>query len=270
MTESELTTESDRGVTLRADGLTGPSPTILVIHGYTGTPAGIEQVADISELANAAGIAVAYPLGTPTSIGGFAWDTGARVYANSGVDDVEAITDVLARLEDTGCVDPDRVVITGESNGGGMTLAALCDPRLAGRFRAAVMVVPAIDGGVLERCSDGAAPTTPLIAVAGRLDQVTPFRGGNGLLGQLEWFEQVATSRGCATVDDAEPITEFADRYGASGCAACTELIAVADGSHAWPGTSQDDGDLVPGTFDLNRRMIDDLFATEPGCLSER
>ncbi len=266
----ELTTPSGRGVTLRAEGLSGPSPAILVIHGYTGTPAGIERVADLTAPGEANGIAVAYPHGTPTDVGGLAWDTGARVFANSGVDDVAALDEMLTEIEATGCVDLDRVVITGESNGGGMTLAALCDSRLAGRFRSAVMVIPAIDDGVLEGCGDDVDRATPLIAVVGRLDRTAPFDGGNGLLPQLDWFERIATSRGCAGVDAGVAITPFADRYVASECGACTELIAVADGPHTWPGSPEGNGDLVAGTFDLNRRIVEDLLAPEPGCLGTR
>ena len=266
----ELTTPSGRRVTLRAEGLTGPSPTILVIHGYTGTPSGIERVANLTEFALANGIAVAYPHGTPTDVEGFAWDTGARVFAITGVDDVAALDEMLTAIEETGCVDTGRVVITGESNGGGMTLAALCDPRLSGRFRSAVMVIPAIDDGVLERCGGDIDAVTPLIAVAGRIDRTAPFEGGNGLLPQLDWFERVAASRGCSGVSVAAPITQFADRYEASGCGACTELIAVADGPHTWPGTPEGNGGLAAGKFDLNRRIVDDLVAPEPGCLSTR
>lgn len=267
---TDLVTASGRQITLRADGLTGPAPAIVVIHGYTGTPSGIERVADLTAFGNANGIAVAYPLGTPTDVGGFAWDTGAAVFANSGFDDVGALVEMLTAIESTGCVDADRVVVTGESNGGGMTLAALCDQRLAGRFRSAVMVIPAVDEGVLERCDGNADRTTPLIAVAGRTDLTAPFDGGNGLLPQLDWFERIATSRGCSGVDDAAPITPFADSYVATGCGACTELIAVVDGPHTWPGSLQTNGNLVAGTFDLNRRVVDDLLAPEPGCLSTR
>ncbi|MEP1122914.1 MAG: prolyl oligopeptidase family serine peptidase [Ilumatobacter sp.] len=268
--EPELTTASGRRVSFRADGLSGPAPTIVVLHGFTNTRVGIERVADLTESANVAGIAVAYPLGTPTPIGGFGWNSGARAFATTAGDDVAALADMLAVLEATGCVDRDRVVITGESNGGGMTLAALCDARLAGRFRSAVMVVPAVDDGVLDRCGTDVDTTATLVAVVGLLDELAVFEGGNGLLPQLEWFERVAMSRGCADVDVAVPVTGFVDRYRASGCDACTELIAVADGPHTWPGSTQSNGDLVPGTFDLNRRIIDDLLAPEPECLSER
>ena len=267
---TDLVTPSGREITLRADGLTEPSPTILVIHGYTGTPSGIERVADLTAFANSNGIAVAYPRGTVVDIGEFGWDTGAAVFATSGIDDAGAIVDMLTAIESTGCVDTERIVVTGESNGAGMTLTTLCDPRLIDRFRSAVMVIPAVDDGVLERCGDDVDRATPLIAVAGRVDRTAPFDGGNGLLPQLDWFERIAATRGCAGVNDAAPITQFADTYVASDCSACTELIAVADGPHTWPGSPRTNGNLVAGTFDLNRRIVDDLLAPEPGCLSTR
>ena len=48
----------------------------------------------------------------------------------------------------------------------------------------------------------------------------------------------------------------------------CTELFTVADGPHTWPGTQIGNGGSTPGTFDLNRRIVADVLATEPGCLS--
>ena len=58
-----------------------------------------------------------------------------------------------------------HIATTGESNGAGLALSALCDPRLDGTVRSAVMGIPAVDGG-------------------------------NGLLPQAIWFEHVAAARG--------------------------------------------------------------------------
>ena len=269
-TDGPLTTASGRTVTLRAHGMTQAAPTVLVIHGFTGTPSGIERVADLTTLANAAGIAVAYPAGTPVDPGGFGWNTGAAVFATSGVDDVAAIGEMIDAIGATGCVDRDRITITGESNGGGMTLAALCAPDLAGAFRSAVMVIPAIDDGVLERCAGNGAPDTPLAAVIGAIDTTAPVDGGNGLLPQRAWFDEVALWRGCTDIGPSEPATALVEFVAGRGCGTCTELFTVADGPHTWPGTRVGNGGSTPGTFDLNDRIVADLLAPEPGCLSER
>ncbi len=267
---TDIRTPSGRRVVLRNEGIETAAPTVLVIHGFTGTPSGIERVSDLTATANAAGVAVAYPEGTPVAPEGFGWNTGAAEFATEGVDDGAALVEMLAALVATGCVDPSRVTITGESNGAGMTLAALCDPRLAGAFRSAVMVIPAVDEGVLARCGDALDTSIPLVAVAGRIDRTAPFDGGNGLLAQPVWFGRVAANRGCAGLDAPVALTETVDRYATSDCTPCTELLVVADGPHTWPGTPIGTAGLRPGTFDLNRRIIADVLAPAPDCLSGR
>jgi poly(3-hydroxybutyrate) depolymerase len=265
-----LTTASGRRVLLRAAGGVSAAPTIIVIHGFTGTPTGIERVSDMTSAANTAGITVAYLEGTPVRPSGFGWTTGALVSASTGVDDVAALVDMIDALVATGCTDRAQITITGESNGAGMTLNALCDPRLDGAFRSAVMVIPAIDDGVLARCSKTVDQLIPIIAVAGQIDRTAPIDGGNGLLPQSIWFEQVAAERGCRGVESPVPLTQFAQLRSGQGCGPCTELIVVADGPHTWPGTPAGTAGLTPGTFDLNRRIIADVLAPEPGCLSTR
>ncbi len=269
-TEGRITTPSGRAVILRTAGIAVAAPTILVIHGFTGTPSGVERIADLTEAANTVGIAVAYPEGTAVSPGGFGWNSGAATFATSGVDDVAAISEMIEAIVATGCVDPAAITITGESNGAGMTLAALCAPELADAFRSAVMVIPAIDRGVLERCAGNGAPFTPLAAVIGLIDTTAPVDGGNRLLPQRTWFDEVAAWRGCGGVDASGALTPFVDYAAGTSCHTCTEIFTVADGPHTWPGTRFGNGGSTPGTFDLNRRIIADALAAEPGCLSAR
>ncbi len=160
--------------------------------------------------------------------------------------------------------------MSGESNGAGMALTALCDPETRVSLRSVVMVIPAVDDGVLTRCAES-GPPLPLSVVAGRIDQTAPFDGGNGLIAQRAWFDTVATSvQRCSSVGSSVALSDNVEVWAGEGCGACTELIAVGDGTHTWPGTSTGSGGLTPGRFDLNRRLIADLLSSEPGCLSSR
>jgi poly(3-hydroxybutyrate) depolymerase len=264
-----LVTASGRRVLVRAAGVTGPAPTIFVLHGYTGTSTGIERVSDVTEAARTVGIVVAYPEGTPTERDGFGWNSGAAVFANSGVDDLATLGEMIDVLIASGCTDPSRVILAGESNGAGMALRAICDAALGNRFRSAVMVIPAIDDGVLGTCGTSTVPI-PLSAVAGAVDRTAPLDGGNGLLAQLDWFERVARSlRGCTTINPSVEFTQFVTRAEGGGCGTCTELFVVADGPHTWPGARQGTAGLVPGTFDLNSRLIASALAPEPTCIGQ-
>jgi poly(3-hydroxybutyrate) depolymerase len=81
--------------------------------GYTGSPSGIETFSELTPVAIAGAVAVAYPEGGPTTVGGFGWASGAGVFATTGVDDVGALGEMLDALIATGCIDPTRVTIAG-------------------------------------------------------------------------------------------------------------------------------------------------------------
>lgn len=270
-TDGVLTTPSGRHVLLRAKGVSPGSPLVFIIHGYTGTPTGIEKYAEFTAMANAASVAVAYPEGTPvTGSEGFGWNSGSGIFSTSGVDDVAALVEMFDAVIATGCVDPSAITLSGESNGAAITLVSLCDARLRDRITSAVMVIPAVDGGVLAHCAPGGRPL-PLSVVTGLLDKTAPYQGGRGtLLPQEDWFTQAASLvNGCAP---GEPTREQFDahtqRLMPAGCGACTEMFAIDDGTHTWPGTSRGVAGLRPGTFDLDGRLLALALSRKAGCLT--
>jgi len=269
-TDGVLTTPSGRHVLVRAKGVAPGSPLVFIIHGYTGTPTGIEKFAEFTAMANAASVAVAYPEGTPVADSdGFGWDSGSGIFSTSGVDDVAALVEMFDAVIATGCVDPAAITLSGESNGAAITLVALCDARLRDRITSAVMVIPAVDGGVLAHCSPGGRPL-PLSVVTGLLDKTAPYNGGRGsLLPQEAWFTQAASLvNGCAPgAPTREQFDAHAQRLTPAGCAACTEMFAIDDGTHTWPGTSRGVAGLRPGTFDLDGRLLSLALSRTPGCL---
>jgi poly(3-hydroxybutyrate) depolymerase len=151
------------------------------------------------------------------------------------------------------CVDPARIMITGESNGGAMTLLAACDGRTRELFVFFAPVIPAIDEGALDRCATG--PALSFVALAGKRDTTIPYDGVypagiSPLLAQEVWLARVATARnGCdattlarSSIDDGEIITP-------TGCANPPSLVAIDDGSHTWPGGEPSPGGPPPGRF---------------------
>ena len=266
-----LTTTNGRHLILRVPRLTQPAPTIVVMHGYSGTPEAIEKFSELTDRANARGVAVVYPEGTATPAGGFGWSTGAGLFSTSATDDVEALREMIDAAIDTGCVDGERMVIAGESNGAGMALVVICDERMRSRFSAAVLVIPAIDDAVLARCDRNQNMPIGVSVVAGKLDETVGYAEGRPpFLGAEEWFQTVAS-----LVNDCPPqtplrleIDAFVERLDMSGCAGCTEMFAIADGTHTWPGSSQGSGDLRPGTFALSDRLVALALAPDQRCLT--
>ena len=156
----------------------------------------------------------------------------------------------------SGCVDPTRIILTGESNGAAMALVAACAPQLATRFTRVVLVNAAVDHSVLQRCSN-TAQAVPLTVVAGAHDETTPLEGNDNFLPVDEWFAAAASQlTACSTIESAPPLDAVVLRSVGTGCSACTELLVIADGTHTWPGTSRGVSGLVPGTFDLNAMLV--------------
>jgi len=255
---------------MRAAGVIAPSPTIIVMHGYSGSPAGIEKYSELTALANSEGVTVLYPEGTATPAGGFGWSTGAGLFATTGTDDVEALQEMIDIAERTGCVDPARLIISGESNGAGVVLVAICDERLQRVFSAAVLVIPAIDERVLAHCDPTRAVPIGVSIVAGRLDQTVGYDEGRApFLSAEQLFARVA-----AVVNACQPrppvrtaIDALVERLVIADCTACSEMFTVADGSHTWPGSAQGSGGQVPGTFTLSRRLVDLALNPDQTCL---
>lgn len=268
---TRLTTTNGRHVVVRAPDVTQPAPTIIVMHGYSGTPKAIEKFSELTDRANARGVVVVYPEGTASPAGGFGWSTGAGLFSTSATDDVEALGEMLDAAIDTGCVDSERMVIAGESNGAGMALVAICDERMRSRFSAAVLVIPAIDDAVLARCDRTKTMPIGVSVVAGKLDETVGYAEGRPpFLGAEQWFQTMASLvNDCPTQTPVRvEIDDYVERFDMSGCAGCTEMFAIADGTHTWPGSSRGTGDLQPGTFALSDRLVSLALDPHQRCLA--
>lgn len=229
-----------------------------MLHGYDGRPDRIEATSGWSVVADQGRAVVAYPQGTSVGRDGFGWSTGTARFSTAGVDDVAYLRQVVDVLVRAHCVDPSRVVLTGESNGGAMVLKAVCDPRFRGAVRLAAPVIPAVDAGPLAGC--GAAPPVPTLAVAGRLDRVVPYDGTYSpgvvpLLGQEAWFARYLTAFDCSGPPLRSTPIDDAAIFVPVRCAVPMALVAVDDGVHTWPGGPTGTGGLPPGRF-LARQLI--------------
>src|SRR5690606_12226674 len=112
-------------------------------------------------------VVVVYPRGNPTSTSGYGWTTGTDRYTTTGTDDVGRITGIVAWLVDQACVDPNQVLIAGESNGAAMALLVACSGRLTTPARLYALAIPAVDEHVTATCTD--AEPVPTVVFAGRL-----------------------------------------------------------------------------------------------------
>lgn len=100
-------------------------PLVVVLHGYTGTAEGMEQWTHMSDKADEEGFIVAYPNGIP-----YPWNDDKPQSWNCGgpweewtaqTDDVGFINEMIDKISAQYAVDPNRIFITGHSNGSRMT-----------------------------------------------------------------------------------------------------------------------------------------------------
>ncbi len=99
-------------------------PLVLVFHGYTETAQQIEQISQMTPVAEKNGLVVVYPQGINTS-----WNAGNCCGSGSATKrpDVQFVVDLLDALEKQLCIDKKRIYSAGFSNGGMLSNRLACE-----------------------------------------------------------------------------------------------------------------------------------------------
>ena len=274
-----------------------PVPLVLVIHGYMGTAERLEnEYTSFSQHADEHGYVVAYPQATGFEAGDYritSWNDlacnaspgpeGPTCMADaddyptppecgeprecdwcSCHDDVGFVAALLDEIQDSYCVDLDRVYATGISNGGMFVQRLGCD--LSERFTAIAPVAGTLAKGFA--CAAPASPKTSILNFYGTEDRVVPFDGtpaSDGFLysptSQVMAAWAAGTSQGC----DEEDSPYATSRDGVAGlecrqhanCATRAEVVDCAwDGDHDWPRRNEDEFgiDVIWEFFEKNSR----------------
>lgn len=173
-------------------------------------------------------------------------------------DDIGFIDAALDEVEAEVCVDPERIFITGMSNGAGMSATYACN----GEHEIAAMF--AVAGVNLSpRCETGRV--VAVTAFHGTQDTTVPYEGGE-VLGVpipappvMERMQQLAADNGC----DPEPVVdEPADSFERTtwtGCADGADVVLFTEigGGHTWPaGPDATDG-RTQSSLDATAIMLD-------------
>jgi polyhydroxybutyrate depolymerase len=222
-----------------------------MLHGYTGTPEGEEMVSGWTTFLSGTDTLVSYPQGNPTPAGGFGWTTGAARLATTATNDLADIDNVITTLIERDCVDPNQIMIAGESNGSGLGLLLGCDSQVARRVRLFALAIPAVDSNVTAQCQ-GARPFR-LLVVASLNDQVVNYTGiypagQPPFTAPLSWFEQIATTvDGCRDLQSAA--VPDGTHYWYTSCEEPADFYVANDGQHTWPGGPEGAGGLAPGVL---------------------
>ena len=215
-------------------------PLMIVLHGGGGWGKQIEDMSRMDSQADAAGFLVAYPNGARGIIG-YTWNGGdcCGVAMRKESDDVTFISALIDELVEHQRVDPNRVYVTGISNGGIMAHRIGCElsTKVAG-------IAPIAGALMVEECR----PAEPIavmffhgtadhsVQVEGNFSKKSqPRRAFPPLQTQIEQWREFneCPDKGVVTYDKGDVQCRT---YGP--CAEGTEVAVcmISGGGHTWPG----------------------------------
>jgi polyhydroxybutyrate depolymerase len=224
-------------------------PLVILLHGSTGTGAEMLRDSHLADTADRHGFIVVAPNGGIAAGRGFVWNipgvptvTGASPPKDAR-DDVAFLTGLIDRLVATGCVDGERVYVTGLSGGGRMASWFGCVA--AGRFAAIAPVVGLRAGRPLASDPTQADPVTcrpsapvPLLAFAGDADTTNPITGGGAPY--WRYAQAIALQRWAALNGCSEPYardlsaTMYEQGYARCQAGATVAARVTRGGQHSW------------------------------------
>jgi polyhydroxybutyrate depolymerase len=223
------------------EGLKGPVPLVMVLHGAGGTRDRVEQVSGFTQLGQQKKFAVIYPKGQMATLlgmySGQAWNSG-YLSAKFNHDDVKFLKAILQREIGFRRADPARCYIVGFSNGGMMAYRMACEyaEGLAG-----IMVVA---GSMNGKCAKP-RKSIPVLMVHGTKDELVPFEGGKSdraaALNQ-KGYGSVGEAVSFWRKVNGASLTPVRHRYGRmveetwGGISGCPVRLCTIEGyGHGWP-----------------------------------
>lgn len=150
---------------------TEPAPLLIELHGGGGSGDQIDGLTGFYSIADREGFVVAAPSGVNKGWNDGRGDTDP---ASSSADDVGFISEMIDRIESQAAVDPNRVYITGMSNG------AIMSGRLACELSDRVAAIAQVAGTASVATAGSCHPSrpVPVLEIHGTADPLVPYAGG--------------------------------------------------------------------------------------------
>ncbi len=208
---------------------------VIVLHGSFKGGFQAETSTGFDAEAERLGWIVAYPDGVAD--GWDAFGSGPTWGRHPGADDIAFMRALIAHLEKTDSVDPDRIYVTGHSRGGMMAYRLGCE------LSDVVAAIAPVSGNMATADGSANVPcslTTPIsvLAIHGTADRTIPMAGGRVDIVFSPMADVIARWRsldGCAgspKVNVAGTITTTA--WSCAGGSA-VETRILEGGCHCWP-----------------------------------
>ena len=223
----------------------GKMPLIFAIHGGSGTPEGMINIANFKTIADRDKVVLVYPEGVQKN-----WNDGRPTAPNQlGINDVGFFNQMCDYMINNYSVDAKKIYATGISNGGFMSTRLGCE--LSNRIAAIAVNAATIEATTIAPNCKPNRPV-PALYIHGTTDPLVPFLGGQitaggtaggTILSHFQAIDKWVTINGCnptPTVTDLPDIandgTTIKQRVysgGANGSEAVSYV--VLNGGHTWP-----------------------------------
>jgi polyhydroxybutyrate depolymerase len=223
----------------------GKMPLIFAIHGGSGTPEGMINIANFKTIADRDKVVLVYPEGVQKN-----WNDGRPTAPNQlGINDVGFFNQMCDYMINNYSVDEKKIYATGISNGGFMSTRLGCE--LSNRIAAIAVNAATIEATTIAPNCKPNRPV-PALYIHGTTDPLVPFLGGQitaggtaggTILSHFQAIDKWVTINGCnptPTVTDLPDIandgTTIKQRV-YSGGANGSEVVSyvVLNGGHTWP-----------------------------------
>nr|WP_315180551.1 PHB depolymerase family esterase [uncultured Flavobacterium sp.] len=223
----------------------GKMPLIFAIHGGSGTPEGMINIANFKTIADRDKVVLVYPEGFQKN-----WNDGRPTAPNQlGINDVGFFNQMCDYMINNYSVDEKKIYATGISNGGFMSTRLGCE--LSNRIAAIAVNAATIEATTIAPNCKPNRPV-PALYIHGTTDPLVPFLGGQitaggtaggTILSHFQAIDKWVTINGCnptPTVTDLPDIandgTTIKQRV-YSGGANGSEVVSyvVLNGGHTWP-----------------------------------
>ena len=147
-------------------------PVIIELHGGAGSAEGAIELTKFDELAHKEGFIAVYAQGSEFRRGMHAWNTGYLLRNQvKKADDIAYLDGLIDKLILKHGADPDRIYMSGVSNGAMMTF--IYATKRAHRLAAAAPMV-----GAMFNFEEKPSSSLPIIIVCGAKDTTVPITGG--------------------------------------------------------------------------------------------
>lgn len=238
-------------------------PLVVLLHGYSATGPLQDAYFGLSRRGTDRGFITVLPNGTEDAAGNRFWNATDACcdFADSGVDDVQYLTELVAEAKERLAVDERRVYFMGHSNGGFMSYRMACE--LGSEIAAIASLAGSAYADGQDCAEDG---NVGVLQIHGDADETVAYTGGeffgNAYPGARDAAARWAARNGCddqpqsgEAIDldkDVDGAESDVDAWQACDADRRVELWTIRGGSHI-PSLSDDFTD----------RLLDFLFAHE-------